>query len=317
MKVLIKNHLDKNNLTDVKSESGYTFAAFSIVVTLILGSIMSWLSTGMNTSSEVAVNNISSSQAYWHSLSGMELKVFDVINEQDFNNYIFNDFTVLVEDRDSVIVVISEGRSNNHYRQTSVSFQRVISDIFDDNLGSDYTTGLVTDDFEITSAENVQWWITDDSTFFNNDIMNNSSGSIFVSGGPGGHLKTGMTIDFPAVENASGEFSISLAAGKDSSKPLSFSSKDHFKIYVNDVLFEHFTGKKNNQPLFPTLGTTSQNVIENFQEFTFNVGNSDSVQISFEIEFSENLYLGIDNYEAPNAGTAQAVQLVQNTFREI
>lgn len=303
-------------------EAGFAFSAIALIVGIITGLIISWLVRSAEINFRRGEHNWQSSQAYLNSLSGLHLKMQQVI-DGDMDSVVTSDITAYVKElNDSVIQVNSIGTEGTSTRVLSVNLAKSIDslDLIDRNVGISYEdTNGVGGDFSVEPWTGIHWWVTDDEDFFHHDIMLNWTGGIFIGGGPGGHLRWSLTMDIPPRDCICEDLLLDLAAAKDAGSPESFTWDDVIYIFVNGDTLGEFRGESINKkgPLVTFRTPFDKNILPDFQEFHFDITGYDSAQVSIEVQFDENMYFGIDRFRLDGKVPVRIVyNVVPNTIRE-
>jgi len=282
-----------------RDADGYSFSLLSLLIGFILGAVVAWLGNSVIQLSTQVEQDWSSTQSYLNAISGLQLKMGQV-REDNLDSYKSSNFIVDVDVTSPYhYSMVSTGVAGSSTRMVGLDFflDRSDMDLFDRNNGVNYTdtTGLG-DDFSVDPLGFVEWWVTDDTSFFNHDILTNKYNAIFITGGPGGHLKNGLTLEIPKRDCICQKVMIDLSASRDATSMYGYTSDDYIRILANGHVLEEFRGESKTVkgPLVPTIDLHQPDISHHFQEFYFDITHLDSLQLTVEFKLDENLYLGLD-----------------------
>jgi len=295
----------------VKNEKGFVVSVTAIIIAVILGLSILYISNSIAINVTSSANSYSTSQAKWSAVSGIEHTILrlnsgslDYINGTYpfYNGNIIID-TTTIDPANQVMQITSTGMHSNSIRILSIRIEPVESDTaieegFEDDEGFDYDDGPgnpgphvwgFTCSGEIPNGQYPTYVLqgADSCFFFGTKIKNNSSLSFAPVG---------------TDDNQTWIFNISLAAGIDVPQEWlqqKFLPADFLSIKANGIPIEYWNGDPGKSAMHPRIGNTTMDLPTNFENFSFNLtdilGEVDSVYFVIEAMTNQwNKYIGIE-----------------------
>ncbi len=317
----------------IKNEKGFIVSVTAIVIAVILGLLVMYLSNSISLNVTSSANTYSSSQARWTAISGVEDIIIklntsglaDIAGTYPFYNGNIIIDTTTIDVANQIMQITSRGEHFSSTRIFSLTVQYSAGDTsmtegFDDGDSVSYSpngAGPGNGRFWGLSCEGAA------SPFLPTYVLTGADSCFFF----GSKIQNNSNLDLDDVDTDLGEeylLTVSLAAGKDVAnvnKRSKFQTGDYINLYVNNILIERWQGTSSGggQPMTPRVGNTANNLTTNFEDFTFNItqiiGPADDYEIEFEAKTNaSNKYIGIEGISLFGAG---GFSIVDGGYTEI
>ncbi len=295
----------------IKNEKGFVVSVTAIVIAVILGLAILYISNSIAVNVTSSSNVYSSSQAKWAAVSGIEHAILRLnTGTLDFitGTYPFHNGNIIIDTTmldpvNQVMQITSRGMHSNSTRILAIRIEPVESDTaisegFEDDEGFDYEDGP-------GEAHPHVWGFTCSGQIPNGDhptyVLQGADSCFFF----GTKIKNHSSLSFAPVstdDNLNWMFTLSLAAGIDVPqvwKQQQFLPADFLSIKANGVTIEYWNGDPGKSEMKPRIGNTTMALPTNFEDFSFNLtdilGDVDSVYFVIEAMTNQwNKYIGIE-----------------------